>query len=232
MPCGGAAEDGQAHRRARPHQDLARRANPGIRTWSRRWSECGPPAAERHDARVIGGRYGHSSESFTPAMVAAVYQELTSPAQTDVQRRHSRRRDEAEPGLRSNFSTERRRGSGRVSSGWGATARWRQPQLGEDRGREHALHAQGYFVYDSRRPARSPPPTCVSARGRSKAPIWSIGPISWPVISSTSSSGSTCCSDGRTGGDVLINSPYSADRGLGPSADRVQQQIIDKNLKF
>ncbi len=51
--------------------------------------------------KVIGGRYGLSSKEFTPAMVAAVFAELTKPDSAEsLHHRHSRRRHADFAGVR------------------------------------------------------------------------------------------------------------------------------------
>ena len=113
------------------------------------WAEAARPLP-----KVIGGRYGLSSKEFTPAMVAAVYDELTkAAAEAAVHRRHPRRRDPPEPGLRSALS--RPRGDdviravffGLGSDGTVSANRNSVKIVGENT----PLHAQGYFVYDSRK---------------------------------------------------------------------------------
>ena len=102
--------------------------------------------------KVIGGRYGLSSKEFTPAMVGAVFDELTK-AQPQKQFTVGIVDDVTHLSLDydPDFSTEKDDVSGRCSSASAATAPWRQSELGEDHRREHAAHAQGYFVYDSKK---------------------------------------------------------------------------------
>ena len=97
--------------------------------------------------QVIGGRYGLSSKEFTPAMVAAVYDELTK-AQPKRQFTVGINDDVTNLSLDydPDFSTERRRrGPGRVLRPGQRRHRERQPQLGEDRRREHAAARPGLF---------------------------------------------------------------------------------------
>ena len=83
-------------RRAGPHQGTGRRgraAVPGRR--SPRWPKPSPQGTLPFAAmpRVIGGRYGLSSKEFTPAMVKAVFDELTQGrAEEPLHGRHQRRR--------------------------------------------------------------------------------------------------------------------------------------------
>ena len=72
----------RAHRRARPHEGARRDRR------ARCTSTSSPPCARRRrgrpslhrEPRVVGGRYGLSSKEFTPAMVKAVFDELTQPS--------------------------------------------------------------------------------------------------------------------------------------------------------
>ena len=115
------------------------------------WSERG---RQWPVPKVIGGRYGLSSKEFTPAMVAGVFDELAKPAaQAALHRRHRRRRDAPEPRLRSRLLDRGgRRAPGPCSSAWAATARSSANRNSvKIVGENTPLHAQGYFVYDSRK---------------------------------------------------------------------------------
>ena len=74
----GPAQDGQDHRRARPHQGAGRRGRAAVpgRGHGARRGRGGRRAPFAAIPRVIGGRYGLSSKEFTPAMVKAVFDEL------------------------------------------------------------------------------------------------------------------------------------------------------------
>ncbi len=120
--------------------------------------------------RVIGGRYGLSSKEFTPAMVKAVFDELTK----DRPKNHftvgivddvthlSLPYDDA-------FDIEPDDVVRAVFFGLGADG-----TVGANKnsikiiGEETDNYAQGYFVYDSKKSgARRPSRTCASGRGRS-----------------------------------------------------------------
>ena len=74
-----AAAHRPSHRRPRSHQGAGRHrraALPGRRDGAAR-GRAGHFALPLHEPQVIGGRYGLSSKEFTPAMVKAVYDELS-----------------------------------------------------------------------------------------------------------------------------------------------------------
>ncbi len=111
--------------------------------------------AEQMDSppRVIGGRYGLASKEFTPAMAAAVYAELAS----DAPRRHFTvgiRDDVSDTSLEydPSFRTEpdgvvRAVFFGLGSDGTVGANKNSVKIIAEQTG----LHAQGYFVYDSKK---------------------------------------------------------------------------------
>ena len=103
--------------------------------------------------RVIGGRYGLSSKEFTPAMVKAVFDELAkAAAEEPLHRRHQRRRDAHQPGLRPRLLHRSRRRVRALFYGLGADG-----TVGANKnsikiiGEETDNYAQGYFVYDSKK---------------------------------------------------------------------------------
>ncbi len=122
-------------------------ASRSIRTWLRPWPRAGRRSGNGSLPKVIGGRYGLSSKEFTPAMVAAVYDELTKPQP----KRHFTvgiNDDVTNLSLDydADFSTEkRRRDPRRVLRPRQRRHRQRQPQLGEDHRREHAAARPGLF---------------------------------------------------------------------------------------
>ena len=109
--------------------------------------------AERADVRVVGGRYGLSSKEFTPAMIAAVFENLqakpprnhfTVGINDDVT--HTSLPFDAE------FNTESDDVMRAVFFGLGSDG-----TVGANKntikiiGEETDLHVQGYFVYDSKK---------------------------------------------------------------------------------
>jgi pyruvate-ferredoxin/flavodoxin oxidoreductase len=103
--------------------------------------------------RVIGGRYGLSSKEFTPAMIKAVYDELGKPDPKNhftvgINDDVTRLSLDYDPG----FTIEDERGVRAVFYGLGSDGTVGANKnsikiIGENTG----LHAQGYFVYDSKK---------------------------------------------------------------------------------
>ena len=94
-------------------------------------------------------------------------------------------------------------------------------------------YAQGYFVYDSKKAGAV---TISHLRfGPEADPLastWSARPISWPATSRSSSSATTCSRTCVPGGTFLLNTPYGPDEIWDQLPADVQEQIIDKKLKF
>jgi pyruvate-ferredoxin/flavodoxin oxidoreductase len=184
--------------------------------------------------RVIGGRYGLSSKDFTPAMVKAVFDELEKPSPrssftvgiTDDVSGTSLDVDPAfmiEPdevvravfyGLGSDGTVGANKGSVKI--------------LAEDADR----YAQGYFVYDSHksgaqtvshlrfgpRPIRAP----YLIAAASFVACHQFGFLEKVDVLSLAAPGAT----------FLLNCPYEADKAWDHLPRSVQQQIIDKRLRF
>ncbi|MEE2035229.1 pyruvate:ferredoxin (flavodoxin) oxidoreductase, partial [Rhodococcus chondri] len=185
-----------------------------------------------HLPRVCGGRYGLSSKEFTPAMVAGVLAELA--------REHPRSRftvgidDDVsgtsiayDPG----FDLEADDTVRAVFYGLGSDG-----TVGANKntirilGAQADLHAQAYFVYDSKksgsqtvshlrfgpRPIRAP-----YLIGRADF----VGCHQFQFLEKVDVLG--CAADGAS---VLLNCRYPADRVWDALPRRVQQQILDKHL--
>lgn len=184
--------------------------------------------------RVLGGRYGLSSKEFTPAMVKAV---LDACAQ-DRPRTHftvgitddvGHTSLEVDPG----FITESDKVVRAVFYGLGADG-----TVGANKnsikiiGEETDFHAQGYFVYDSKKSGSQ----TVSHLRFGPEPIRSTYLIQ--------SANFTACHQfnflGRTdvlslaapGSVFLLNSPFGPDEVWDRLPDTVQRQIIEKKLAF
>ena len=122
------------------------------RTWSPRWSRRGREGTPM--PRVIGGRYGLSSKEYTPAMAKAALDELrAAAAEAPFHGRHRRRRHAPVADSGTTASTPKPRGVTRaVFYGLGADG-----TVGATKntvkiiGENTPLHAQGYFVYDSKK---------------------------------------------------------------------------------
>jgi pyruvate-ferredoxin/flavodoxin oxidoreductase len=102
--------------------------------------------------RVLGGRYGLSSKEFTPAMARAVLDELTAPAPRDgftigIVDDVSRTSLAVDRGFRADGSRLRAVFYGLGSDGTVGANKSSVKIIGERTG----AHAQGYFVYDSKK---------------------------------------------------------------------------------
>ncbi|MGQ9541045.1 MAG: pyruvate:ferredoxin (flavodoxin) oxidoreductase [Armatimonadota bacterium] len=184
--------------------------------------------------RVIGGRYGLSSKEFTPAMVKAVYEELGK----DKPKNHftvgiiddvTHTSLDVDP----NFSTESPDVVRAVFWGLGADG-----TVGANKnsikiiGEETPNYAQGYFVYDSK---KSGAVTISHLR---------FGPR--PILGTylIQRANFVACHQfhflerynvldmAEEGATFLLNSPYGPEEVWDHLPRSVQQQIIDKKLKF
>ncbi|MGO8922644.1 MAG: pyruvate:ferredoxin (flavodoxin) oxidoreductase [Xanthobacteraceae bacterium] len=192
---------------------------------------CGAREGTPH---VIGGRYGISSKDFTPAMVKAVFDEMRRPdpktsftlgINDDV----SRTSLDIDP----TFSIEHPATTRAVFYGLGADGTVGANKnsvkiIAEDAG----SYAQGYFVYDSH---KSGAQTVSHLR-------FGPNPIRSPYL--IASAGFVACHQfgflarqdvlrlAAPGAVFLLNSPFGADRVWARLPRPVQQQIIDKRLRF
>ncbi|HXY24272.1 MAG TPA: pyruvate:ferredoxin (flavodoxin) oxidoreductase [Candidatus Acidoferrum sp.] len=183
--------------------------------------------------RIIGGRYGLSSKEFTPAMVKAIFDELKKPQpqnhftigiQDDVTHT-SLNYDPA-------FSTEDPRTVRALFYGLGSDG-----TVGANKnsikiiGKGTGNHAQGYFVYDSKKAGA----VTVSHVRFGPDPIESTYLI-------TKASFVAChqfqfidridvLSAAETGATFLLNAPFGPDEIWNHLPREVQQTIIDKKLK-
>ncbi|MCU0959546.1 MAG: pyruvate:ferredoxin (flavodoxin) oxidoreductase, partial [Pirellulaceae bacterium] len=196
--------------------------------------ESWPAARGTPLPRVIGGRYGLSSKEFTPAMVAAVLEELTKPAPKnhftvgivdDVTHR-SLKYDTA-------FSTEgddviRAVFYGLGSDGTVGASKNSVKIVGENT----PLYAQGYFVYDSKKAGSM----TVSHLRFGPRPIESTYLISRASFVACHQFVFTETVDvlemADPGATFLLNSPYGAEEVWDKLPVEMQQQILDKRLKF
>ena len=103
--------------------------------------------------RVVGGRYGLSSKEFTPGHGRrACSPSSRRAAAAPVHDRHQRRRLRDEPRLRrvARHRAARDGARGLLRPGLGRDGR-REQEHDQDPRAEEGLHAQGYFVYDSKK---------------------------------------------------------------------------------
>ena len=184
--------------------------------------------------RIIGGRYGLSSKEFTPAMVAGVFDELRSD---EPKRRFTVGIVDDVTHLsiapREGFVTGRASQVRAVFYGLGADG-----TVGANKntvkivGDHTPLHAQGYFVYDSK---KSGAMTTSHVR-------FDPNPIEATYL--IADANFVAChqfefmhkvdvlAKASTGATFLLNSPFGPDEVWDELPDRVQQEIIDKRLSF
>jgi pyruvate-ferredoxin/flavodoxin oxidoreductase len=190
--------------------------------------------AERVWPRIVGGRYGLSSKEFTPAMVKAVFDELktekpknhfTIGIQDDVT--HTSLAYDA------SFSTEDPRTVRAIFYGLGSDG-----TVGANKnsikiiGDNTPNHAQGYFVYDSKKAGsvtishlRFGPEPIESTYLITRASFVACHQFSF--VERTDVLGAA-----ELGATFLLNSPFAADQVWDHLPRKVQQQILEKKLKF
>jgi len=184
--------------------------------------------------RVIGGRYGLSSKEYTPAMAKAVFDELKQAGPkrhftvgiTDDVTHLSLKVDE-------DFDTEAKDVTRAVFYGLGADG-----TVGATKntvkiiGENTPLHAQGYFVYDSKKSGaitvshlRFGPKPIDSAYLIRRADFVACHQFEFmeklDVLELA-----------RPGATFLLNSPYGPDEVWGKLPREAQQTIIERRLKF
>ena len=183
---------------------------------------------------VIGGRYGLASKEFTPAMVAAVFDELKAERPKrrftigiidDVT--HLSLKWDAE------FSTESPEVKRSVFYGLGSDG-----TVGANKnsvkiiGENTPLYAQGYFVYDSKKAGS----TTVSHLRFSKQPIRSTYLISRADFVACHQFNFLDRMDvlavAEPGATFLLNSPFGPDEVWDQLPRETQQQLIAKKVKF
>jgi len=184
--------------------------------------------------RLIGGRYGLSSKEFTPAMVKAVFDELKKP-QPKEQFTLGIKDDITFTSLDydPSFTLDETKWTQALFFGLGADG-----TVGANKnsikiiGENTAMHAQGYFVYDSK---KSGARTVSHLR-------FGPDPIRAPYLL-TQANFVACHQFNFTekvemlnyimpGGTFLLNSPYSVEEVWEKMPAHVQKSIISKKLKF
>src|SRR5664280_1810920 len=184
--------------------------------------------------RVTGGRYGLSSKEFTPAMVKGVFDELGSEVPrpritvgivddvTNLSVRPDRDFELPIPegdvravfyGLGSDGTVGANKNTVKIVS-------------------EHSdLHAQGYFVYDSKKAGAM----TVSHLRFSREPIRSTYLIDRADLVACHQFGFLFAQDvlavAKPGATVLLNAPYPPEEVWDVLPEQVQRAIIEKNLK-
>jgi pyruvate-ferredoxin/flavodoxin oxidoreductase len=184
--------------------------------------------------RVIGGRYGLASKEFTPAMAKAVFDELKKP----TPKNHFTvgiRDDVTNTSLDydASFSTERAEGVRALFWGLGADG-----TVGANKntikiiGEQTPNYAQGYFVYDSKKSGamtvshlRFGPHPIRSTYLVSRANFVAVHQFNfverYDVLDAA-----------EEGATFLLNSPFPREEVWDRLPRPVQQQIIDKRLRF
>ena len=188
----------------------------------------------REEPAVYGGRYGLSSKEFTPAMAAAVLANLNAPQPrqhftvgiVDDVTRTSLDVDET-------FDTEAEDTVRAVFFGLGSDG-----TVGANKntikiiGEETDLHAQGYFVYDSKKSGA----TTISHLRFGPRPIRStylvrhasfVGCHQFTFLDKFD-----VLDYAAPGAVFLLNAPYSAERVWNELPRETQAAIIEKGLKF
>lgn len=184
--------------------------------------------------KIIGGRYGLSSKEFTPAMVKGIFDSLAQ-AQPKNHFTIGINDDVSHTSLSfdPNFSTEPDNVVRAMFYGLGSDG-----TVGANKnsikiiGEETDNYAQGYFVYDSKKSGSM----TVSHLRFGSEPIRStylidkanfIGCHHWGFLERID-----ILKAAVTGATLLLNSPYNADTVWENLPLKVQQQIIDKQLKL
>jgi pyruvate-ferredoxin/flavodoxin oxidoreductase len=187
--------------------------------------------------RIIGGRYGLSSKEFTPAMVKAVFDHLKLPQQKnpftigihDDVSHHSLNWDET-------FRTDAHSNTfqavffGLGSDGTVSANKNSIKIIGENTD----LHAQGYFVYDSKKSGA----VTISHLRFGSAPIHSTY-----LIADNDANFVACHQPvflerydmldlAAEGAVFLLNSPADCETVWDTLPKKMQQQIIDKQIKL
>jgi pyruvate-ferredoxin/flavodoxin oxidoreductase len=183
--------------------------------------------------KLVGGRYGLSSKEFTPAMVKSVFDNLTQ----------IKPKNHFTIGINDdvtftslnfdpNFSTEpdhvvRAMFYGLGSDGTVGANKNSIKIIGE--GTEN--NAQGYFVYDSKKSGSMTVSHLRFGTGKIRSTYLIdkanfIGCHHWGFVETID-----ILKAAAPGATLLLNSPYDADHVWENLPPKVQQQIIDKNLK-
>jgi pyruvate-ferredoxin/flavodoxin oxidoreductase len=196
--------------------------------------ETGPRAPLATRPRIIGGRYGLSSKEFTPAMAKAVFDELKK----ETPKNHFTigiRDDVSFTSLDydPSFSAENRGGTRAVFYGLGADG-----TVGANKnsikiiGEETSYFVQGYFVYDSKKSGsvtvshlRFGPEPIHSSYLISKANF--VGCHQFHFLERMD-----VLEAAEPGAVFLLNSPFDAESVWQHLPRRVQEEILQKRLKF
>jgi pyruvate-ferredoxin/flavodoxin oxidoreductase len=184
--------------------------------------------------RIIAGRYGLSSKEFTPAMVKAVFEEIAK----DSPKRHFTIGiidDVTHTSIpwNSSFRTESEDVSASVFYGLGADG-----TVGANKnsikivGQETDLYAQGYFVYDSKKSGA----ITISHLRTSKRPIRSAYLVDRASFVACHQFEFVDKIDvlepAAPGAAFLLNASFGADEVWNHLPKEMQEQIIEKKIRF
>jgi pyruvate-ferredoxin/flavodoxin oxidoreductase len=188
--------------------------------------------------RVIGGRYGLASKEFTPAMCKAVYDNMAVPAgdwaEEPLHRGHrGRRHPHQPPDVDPKFNIEPANMVRALFYGLGADG-----TVGANHnsiriiGTETPNSAQGFFVYDSKKSGSTTTSHLRFGPQEIHAPylIQSANFIAihqWVFVERYN-----VLPMAEQNAVFLLNSPYGPDEVWDQLPRSMQQQIIDKNLRF
>ncbi len=181
--------------------------------------------------RVVGGRYGLSSKEFTPAMVRAVLDSLQSPEPRDdftvgIVDDVTHKSLSVDPSFATDRSALRAVFYGLGSDGTVGANKQTVKIVGEHTER----HAQGYFVYDSKKSGSM----TVSHLRFSDTPIHSTYLIRDADFVACHQFGLLDRVDvlgvAAPGATFLLNSPYPADATWDHLPREVQESILEKGL--
>ncbi|MGF1516124.1 MAG: pyruvate:ferredoxin (flavodoxin) oxidoreductase [Elainellaceae cyanobacterium] len=189
---------------------------------------------------VVGGRYGLSSKEFTPAMVKAIFDDLLLDGRDNL----SQPKNHFTIGIHDDVTHSSLRYDPTFSIEAAETVRAVFYGLGSDGtvganknaikiiGEATDNYAQGYFVYDSK---KSGSVTTSHLR-------FGPEPIHAPYLINQASfvachqwmllDGLDVLGSAMSGATVLLNSPYSPEETWPQLPDRIQAQIIQKQLKL
>lgn len=190
--------------------------------------------AGREHVRVVGGRYGLSSKEFTPAMVAGIFHQLQqeSPRNHFTVGIYDDLTHLSIP-FDASFSTEDPHNVRAVFFGLGSDG-----TVGANKntikiiGEETEQHAQGYFVYDSKK------------SGSVTVSHLRFGPNPIRATYLISEASFVACHQfifldrldvlgiAQQGATVLLNSPYGPDTIWEHLSSKNQQLIIDRGLRL
>jgi pyruvate-ferredoxin/flavodoxin oxidoreductase len=184
--------------------------------------------------RIIGGRYGLSSKEFTPAMVKAVFDELSS----DSPKNHFTIGIHDDVGHTSlsvdpYFSLDESTWTQALFFGLGADG-----TVGANKnsikiiGENTELFAQGYFVYDSKKSGAKTVSHLRFGKNPIKAPYLITAADFIACHQFNFVEKEEMLKWAKPGSTFLLNSPHSADAVWAYLPVAVQRSIIEKNIKF